>query len=316
MLPFWLLFSVFLSQRIDPSTVDRIKDQALHRSRVMDIVEYLSDVVGPRLTASRGLRRAQEYALDQLRVDGANARLEPWGPFGRGWELDSASATMSEPSYGSLIAYAKAWSPPTDGIVKGTPVLLDARDMSALEQYRGTLRGRIVLMAPERPLDPLFQQQTGHRLSDEELQTLENAPLPDRFQPPVDRDRVAAEFQMRKWMFVAAEHPSVVLEPAYWDGGTVYVSSAVAPNDPATPAVARVEPWDAGAGNIPPQMIVAAEQYNRIARLVRRGVNVSLTIEIRARFTDQSIMSANVIGEIPGTDLRDQIVMIGGCLDS
>lgn len=298
------------------STIDRITDEALHRSKVVDVVEYLSDVIGSRLTGSRALGRAQDYALDQLRAAGAEAHLESWGPFGRGWELEEASAVMNEPSYAPLIAYPKAWSPSTAGVVKGAPVLLDARDLSALQKYRGTLRGRIVLMSAERPLDPLFQSHTGHRLTDEELRMLENAPAPGSFHPPVERNAAAAEFQMRKWMFVAAEHPAVVLEPAYWDGGTVYVTSATAPNDPATPAAVRVQPWDARAANVPPQMVVAAEQYNRLARLVRRGVDVSLAIEIRARFTDRSMASANVIGEIPGTDLRDQIVMIGGCLDS
>lgn len=310
-----LLMSAVLGSPASPA-IARIKDEALLRSHVMEAVEYLSDVVGPRLTGSAGLRRAQEYATDWLRASGAEAHLEPWGPFGRGWELERTSAVMTHPSYASLIAYPAAWSPSTAGVVTGAPVLLNAPDVSALQHYHGRLQGRIVLMAPERPLDPLFQTQTGHRLTDDELKTLEDAPAAGPFRPPVVRDTGAAEFDMQKWRFVAAEHPAVVLSPAYWDGGTVYVTSAVAPNDPATPPAQRVQPWNVHAVNVPPQMVVGAEQYNRLVRLVRQGVAVSLTIEIRARFTGDRVMSADVIGEIPGTDLRDQIVMIGGCLDS
>lgn len=314
----WVLLvsSILSSQPAAPSAIARIKDEALHRSRVMEAVEYLSDVVGPRLTGSRGLRRAQEYGLEWLRASGADAHLESWGPFGRGWELERASAVMTQPSYATLIAYPSAWSPSTAGMVSGTPVLLEAQDVSALQRYRGRLRGRIVLMAPERPLDPLFQTQTGHRLTDDELQTLVSAPPPGPFRPPAIRETQAAAFEIQKWRFVATERPGVVLTPSSWDGGTVYVTSAVAPNDPATPPGQRAQPWDARVVNVPPQMVVSAEQYNRLVRLVRRGVAVSLAIQITARFTADRVMSANVIGESPGTDLRDQIVMIGGCMDS
>ena len=101
----------------DPNDpIERIKDEGMNRSQVMQTLSYLSDVIGPRLTASPGMKRSNEWTRDQLTKWGLqNAHLEAWGPFGRGWTLKQFSAQVTEPLAIPLIAYPKAWSPGTAG---------------------------------------------------------------------------------------------------------------------------------------------------------------------------------------------------------
>src|ERR1041385_6553413 len=95
--------------------VDKIKDEGMNHSQVMQTLSYLSDVIGPRLTASPGMKRGNEWTRDTLAKWGMqNAHLEPWGPFGRGWTLKRFSAMVDGPTAFPLIAYPKAWSPGTD----------------------------------------------------------------------------------------------------------------------------------------------------------------------------------------------------------
>ncbi|MCA1605618.1 MAG: peptidase M28, partial [Acidobacteria bacterium] len=127
----------------DPNDpIERIKDEGLNRSQVMKTLSYLTDVIGPRLTASPGMKRANEWTRDQLARWGLqNAQLEAWGPFGRGWSLKRFSAQVSEPLNFPLIAYPKAWSPGTAGPLTAEVVYLDAKDEAELQGFRGRLKG-------------------------------------------------------------------------------------------------------------------------------------------------------------------------------
>ena len=131
----------------DPNDpIERIKDEAMNRSQVMQTLSYLSDVIGPRLTASPGMKRSNEWTRDQLTKWGLqNAHLEPWGPFGRGWTLKRFSAQVTEPLAIPLIAYPKAWSPGTGGTVNSEVVYVDAKDETELQKFKGKLKGAIVL---------------------------------------------------------------------------------------------------------------------------------------------------------------------------
>jgi hypothetical protein len=123
----------------------------------MEMVGYLSEVAGARLTGSPNLTRADEYARDKLREWGlANAHLEAWGPFGRGWSLEGFAADIISPSFSPLVAYPKAWSPGTNGTVRGEVVFLDVKTASDLDRYKGKLKGKIVLFSPARRVDPLY----------------------------------------------------------------------------------------------------------------------------------------------------------------
>ena len=141
---------------VDLEVVNRIKVEELNRSQVMETVEYLTDVIGPRLTNSPNLRKAQQYAIDRLNAWGIpGGKLEPWGrSFGRGWSLENFAANMTAPGFSSLIAYPKAWSPSTAGVVHGEPVLFDVSTESDLLNYKGKLKGKIVLFSPAREVAP------------------------------------------------------------------------------------------------------------------------------------------------------------------
>lgn len=305
-------------ENIDLNVIDRIKDEALNRSQIMETVGYLTDVIGPRLTGSPSLKKAEEYAADRLRAWGiTNAHLEPWGPFGRGWSLQDFTARMITPTFSTLIAYPKAWSPATNGTVRGEVVFLDAKTISDLDKYKGKLKGKIVLMQPARTVPPNFQPE-GHRATDAELLKLENAEPPHesaQFSMSPEQ-RASAELTFSKWRLVTSEGAGVVVEPGRGDAGTVYVTSAVIPPAIGAPFDKRPNPWDVNKPLVVPQVVMAAEQYNRIIRLLARHLPVELEVSITTRFYDQDTMSYNVIAEIPGTDLKEEVVMIGGCIDS
>jgi hypothetical protein len=203
----------FPQQKLDLEAANRIRDAALNHSQIMDMVGYLSDVTGPRLTASPNLKRAEEYARDKLREWGlVNAHLEAWGPFGRGWSLEGFTANMLSPGFSPLIAYPKAWSPGTSGTIRGEVVFLDAKTTADLDKYKGKLQGRIVLFSPSRHVDPLFDPPA-QRQTDEQLLRLADA------EPPVDprpfqftsEQRAAEQLNYGKWQLIQSEGAAVVL---------------------------------------------------------------------------------------------------------
>jgi carboxypeptidase Q len=305
-------------EKVDPEAINRIKEEELKHSQVMETVGYLTDVVGPRLTGSPNLKKAQQYAIDRMRQWGiANAHPEAWR-FGRGWSLEGFSANMIAPSFNSLIAYPKAWSPSTNGTVRGEAVFFDVKTAADLLKYKGKLKGRIILLVPERPVEPNFLPQT-QRTSDEELRKLSEAKSRSTeagtLQMSPER-RARFELNYKKWQMLLDEAAAVVLEPGFGDAGTVYVTGATVPAPFDAADEDRLRPWDVNKPKVIPQVVVSAEQYNRMIRILGRGVPVQVEVNIDARFHDDDPMSHDVIGEIPGTDLKDEVVMIGGCLDS
>jgi len=296
----------------------QIRDTALNHSQIMEMVGYFTDVTGPRLTGSPNLKRAEEYARNKLHEWGIeNAHLEPWGPFGTGWALEGFTANVRSPRFSPLIAYPKAWSPGTNGVVRGEVVLLDVKTVADLDAYKGKLKGKIVLFSEGRQVDPLFEP-AAHRRTDEDLQRLANAQpsgkrRPFEFTPD---QRATEELNYRKWQLIQQEGAAVVLQPSYRDAGTVYVTSATVPYLLDVPFEKRAHAWDLNKPVVTPQVYVAVEQYNAIVRQVKRGIPVELEVNILAHFSDDDPMSYNVVGEIPGTDLKDEVVMVGSSIDS
>jgi hypothetical protein len=303
-------------ERVDLDMVAKIKEEGLDRSQVMQIVSYLTDVYGPRLTGSPNIKAAAEWAVRKLSEwDLQNAHLEPFGPFGRGWSLDGFTAHVVAPQFISLIAYPKAWSPSTPGTLRGSVVYLDVKAEADLEKFRGTLKGAIVLFAPPRKVEAHFEPPA-RRQSDEALLRWANAELPTRpprRPEPTPEQRAAQELERKKWELCYAEGAGVVLEPGRGDGGTIFVQSVYIPSAPDAP---RPRPWAKDAATPIPQMVVAVEQYNRLIRTLEKGVPVELEVSITSRFHDDDPMQYNVIAELPGTDLKDEIVMLGAHLDS
>jgi carboxypeptidase Q len=309
----------------DPNDpIQRIKEEGTKRSQVMQTLSYLSDVIGPRLTASPGMKRANEWTRDQLTKWGLqNAHLESWGPFGRGWTLKRFSAQVTEPTAIPLIAYPKAWSPGLASPLTTDVVYFDVRTDADLEKFKGKLNGKIVLTAPVRDVSAHFEA-LGTRLNEKELLTLADAPEPRQGNRPNfnanPAQRAAAEFNAAKLRFFQAEGAAVLIDPGRGDGGTIFVQSAAVPQpvrDPnATGPFRGTPPYDKSAPKVTPQLVVAVEHYNRIVRMVQAGEPVKMTVDLQVAWQDTDPMGYNTIAEIPGTDLKDEIVMLGGHMDS
>lgn len=315
----------------DPNDpIARIKDEGMNRSQVMQTLGYLSDVIGPRLTNSPGMKRANEWTRDQMTKWGMqNSHLEPWGPFGRGWTLKRFSAEVVEPLNVPLIAYPKAWSPGTNGTLSAEVVYVDATDAAGLEKYRGKLKGAIVLTAPVREIKAHFEA-LGTRLTEKELLALADAPDPAsavrRQGPQIAPEQIAQFlFGLKKANFLMDEGAALLVDPGRGDGGTLFVQSANVPQPiPEMTDLTSLQSffrrglsaYDKSAPKLVPQIVVAAEHYNRMMRMIQAGEKVRMNVNLDVQFQDQDLMGYNTIAEIPGSDLKDEVVMVGGHLDS
>ncbi|HXG94404.1 MAG TPA: M20/M25/M40 family metallo-hydrolase [Blastocatellia bacterium] len=309
-------------EKIDTDAIAKIKEEGLKHSQVMEIISYLTDVYGPRLTNSPQIREAQEWAKNKLASWGLqNAHLESWGNFGRGWTLEGFTANIVKPHFYPIIAYPKAWSPPTNGVVRGPVVYLNAKTAEDLDKYKGKLKGAIVLISPPREVKALMEP-LGKRLSNDDLLRLADAEPSSgqrfRFEMTPEQ-RAAAELMNKKWQLAQSEGAAVILEPSggltRGDGGTIFVSAVTIPAPVDTPFDQRPRAWSKDVKTVP-QAVVAVEHYNRIVRMVEKGAPVELEVGINSRFTDQDMNGYNVIAEIPGTDLKDEVVMLGAHFDS
>lgn len=305
--------------------IERIKDEGMNRSQVMQTLSYLTDVIGPRLTASPNMKRANEWTRDQLTRWGLqSAHLEAWGPFGRGWQLKKFSAQVIEPQDIPLIAYPKAWSPGTNGVLTADVVYVDAKTEADLDKFRGKLNGKIVLTAPVREV-PAHFEALGSRQTEKSLLALADAPEP---RPGAGRGnfqgnpafRAQQQFVGAKLRFFQAEGAAMLVDPSRGDGGTIFVQSASvpppAPDPNATGPVRTTPVYDKSAPKVTPQLVLAVEQYNRLVRILEAGEPVKMSVDLSVAFQDTDLMGYNTVAEIPGTDLKDEIVMLGGHMDS
>ena len=318
------------------AVIDKIRDEGMNRSQVMQTLSYLTDVIGGRLTNSPNMKRANEWTRDTMMKWGMqNAKLEPWGPFGRGWSLKGFSAQVGEPQVFPVIAYPKAWSTSTKGAVTGEVVYFDPKTDADLEKYKGKLNGKIVLISSgTRDVKADFDGM-GTRRSDADLKKMADwapteTPRQSRIQMTDEQRRAQREsmlFAIKRWNVLLQEGVAVAVDSSSkGSGGTVFVGGASVVYDmPADPAnfnpSFRGGPraWDkASEPKIVPQMTMAIEDYNRLVRMIRLGVAPKMTVDIRTQYYDEDLMGYNTIAEIPGTDpaLKDEIVMLGAHLDS
>jgi carboxypeptidase Q len=267
-------------EKIDTAMTAKIRTEGLEHSQVMEVFDHLVNVIGPRLTASPAYKTAVDWCRNKLVAMGFdNVHLEPW-EFGRGWQLEKLTVEMVEPRYQPLIGYAKGWSPPTQGVLIASPLWL-ANPKDDLKKYEGKLAGAIVMT---RPILTDFIRADRPPSSGD----LRRTPAP------------AAERNEQITRMLSMEHPGVTLEPSDGEHGTVFVTGR-----------------DAGTNGYP-SIVLAAEHYNMIARLIEAGVRVKLAVGIQSKFFEQDRNAYNIIAEIKGTDPRigDEVVMAGAHLDS
>lgn len=303
--------SAFAQEPVDQAMVQKIREEGLNHSKVMETAFYLTDVSGPRLAGSPGLKRAQDWAVNQLKTWGlVNSKREPWGKFGKGWEVQKNYAAITVPYYHAIIAIPKAWTPGTNGSVKGDVVLVKADSLPDLDKYKGTLAGKVVIFDVKGYVEHPFKADDS-RNTDEQLLEMANAKAtpagPRRAGAPNPQFAAAAKaraFRVQLSAFLKDEKVSLILSQGRGTDGTVFTTNGASYADTAK-AVA-------------PELETSSEDYQRILRLVKAGQKVSMEADIKTKFYTDDLQGYDVVAEIPGTDktLKDQLVMIGGHLDS
>ena len=312
-----------------PDVIAKIRDEGMNKSKIMETLSYLTDVIGPRLTNSPGMKRANEWTRDTMAKWGMqNAKLEPWGPFGRGWSLRSFNAQVVEPQTIALIAYPKAWTTSTKGAVTAEVIHFNPQNEADMEMYKGQLAGKIVLVGDSREVKADFGGM-GTRRSDDDLKkmadwTPQAAGAPQGGPGGNPNFRQAAVFNAKRWNFLLSEGAAVVVDSSSkGSGGTLFVQGATAvpmiPAEGATTPAPQVRLYDkTSESRIIPQMTITIEDANRLIRMMRSGVKPKMTVNIDAQYHDEDLMGYNTVAEIPGTDpaLKDEVVMVGAHLDS
>src|SRR5580658_3587973 len=277
-------------------------------SKIMEIIGYLSDVHGPRLTNSPNIKEAAKWTTDTMNEwHLANVHLEQWGPFGRGWSNERTNVQVIAPHPFPLIAYAKAWTPGTGGPVTADAVFAPITKEEDFAKYKGQLKGKFVLTAaiPESP--ERFEAQA-HRYTDAELADMATQPVPAAQAGQEDRIaqfRAQRELGLKIQKFLIDEGAAAWIEPSRSDDGTVFVQQGGGRDKEKDPPV-------------PPRVAVANENYGRIVRMLEKKVPVSMLVDIENKFYDDDLNSFNLIAEIPGSDKAkaDEVVMLGAHFDS
>lgn len=297
------IFTAAADEPVNQDVIARIKTEGFQHSQVMETLSWLSDVYGPRLSGSDNLRKAGEWARDQMTRWGlTNAALEPYDATFRGWTVDHFELAMTEPQYMRIYGYPAAWSPATPTPLAGTPVLVDVRSKEDFEKYRGKLHGAIVMNGKPTVGDIGFEPEA-KRLTDDELSKQAGEINPGN---PVSLKKEEEDFnkQLDRLVdvlkFFASEGVAAVITP-----------SSIRED-------VRVSGYYDQKWHAPfPSFVFSREHYGRIMRLLQKKQPVKLSLSLAAKFTD-NVQGFNVVAEIPGTDpqIGKQVVMLGGHLDS
>lgn len=305
-------------EKTDVQVFEKIKQEGMDRSQVMKHAFYITDVSGPRLTNSPGYQRAAEWVVSELKKWGiSNAKIEPWGEFGKSWQLDKMYMAMSAPYYRPLIAFPKAWTKSIKAVEKAEVLLIDpATDPESLPALASKMKGKIIIMGRDEAYKQSFKPDA-LRYTDEDLAKMSNAVA-----TPQRTSDTAQLRQMRNTMArmnSAANVANKVRELAEKNGaiailsvnprghdGTIFVQGA-------TRGANHKDSADAF-----PDIVVSTEDYMSICRLAKAGIPVTLDLDVKTTTSKKDVQSYNVIAEIPGSDpkLKDEIVMLGAHLDS
>ena len=304
------------TETLDLTMYQRIRDEGLSHSHVMEYASGLMDGIGPRLTGSPNLKRANEWTRVQFAAMGCNnAHLEDWGEFGMGWRQLNTWVRMTAPDTAVFIAQALPWSPSTHGPVSGSAVWVAAKNEKELEQYKGKLAGKVIFFGDMRdvnPVDkPLFERDDDARLKEISEYPVSVVGRPDRLAEFVKR----LEFREQAGKFFAAEHVAAIVAPSRdgrnngGSGGTIF-------NDSGSALGWFI--YQREHAQQVPIVVTAIENYGRVYRLLKANVPVTVELDVQTEFTGDHEHGFDTIAEIPGTDpkLKDEVVMVGGHLDS
>ena len=306
-----LFLFAFAQDAPDASVMNKIKAEGQQKSQVMDLAFHLTDVNGPRLTASPGYMKAAEWARKTLAGWGLqNAKVEPWGEFGKGWEQQRCYVAMTKPYYQPLIAMPKAWTGSTPGnkILTSDIVLIKATDSAEVMKYAGKLKNKVVMTWMNDTIEPGFTPDAS-RYADSTLEKMAAAEPRAAGPRNAQRDRSAfasrMAFQRTLNELLTKEKPALMLAmTGRGSDGTLFVQGGGS--------------YAPGSEEAPASVVLSSEDYLRLQRLVNAGIPVEIEADVKTKFYNDDLKGYNVIAEIPGTDpkLKDEVVMLGGHLDS
>jgi hypothetical protein len=288
-------------ENLDYTVYQRIRSEGLAHSHVMDFASALMDGIGPRLTGSPNLHRANEWTRDQLAAMGcSNAHLEDWGEFGMGWQQLNTWVRMTSPDTAVFIAQAAPWSPSSNGAVNGQAIWVHVADEKDFDQYKGKLAGKIVLLGDMREVNPV-DKPLFTRMDDKDLAKVADFPLekPKSFSermPDYAKRRILLE---KTGKFLASEHALGIILPSRdgrdngGSGGTIFDDGSLGwftyKREHAIPL---------------PVVVTAIESYGRVYRLLKANVPVSIEMNVDVKYFGDHEHGFDTIAEIPGTDLK------------
>lgn len=280
--------------------MNRVIDQGLNHSQVMQTAEHLMDAIGGRMTNSPQMRQAEAWTQAQFQSWGLKNVHKDGFAFGRGWSIVSSSVRMTAPRVIQLTAIPVAWTPGTGGTLSAQIVVAPMKKERDFEAWRGKLAGKIVLITlPDdgsEPTEPPFK-----RLSEDEVAKLDRYRQPDFDPSSIDRSLQRATFAGKLDTFLKAERAVAWARMAHRDGKLVH-GEGYSFRVGSTPALPGVE--------------IAAEDYRRLARLAKIGPAPTLEITSNVQFDDSDTRAYNILAEIPGSDPKAGYVMAGAHLDS
>jgi hypothetical protein len=308
-------------EKIDYQMMTKIRDEGLNRSQAMEIESWLADVYGPRMTGSPGYKQAADWAAKKMTALGfSNVHIEKW-PFGKGWQLKKYYAQMTEPQVMPIIGTVRAWTPGTNGAVVGDVVHVVIGSESDIEKYRGKLAGKIVLTQLPREVK-LLEGRITWRMDDALLKEAEAMSIPPAHSAP--RRPAGPTLQDKINQFFVAEKVAAAIDRGSDQsivaaGGMENMTPMTQRTDGGTVFVGGPGPHDnQNAGKtMVPSVTIAVEQYNRMVRILEKNVPVKMEVNIETEFFDEADMNGmNIVGELPGTDLARQVVLLGGHFDT
>lgn len=295
-----MIGSVNAADGVDQQTINRIVDEELNHSQLPQTAEYLMDRIGGRMTNSPQMRLAEKWTQEQFRGWGlSNVRAEGFD-FGRGWSIEHVEVRMLTPRVVALHAIPVAWTPATAGTVSAPIIVAPMRRERDFAKWSGQLKGKIVLV--DRPTEGTEPSKAPfQRLSDEELGKLDVYSQPTQSESTVARSLKRGAFAAKRDAFLAAEGAIAWIHESYRDGGLLH-GEGYGYRVGETPALPGIE--------------IAAEDYRKLARLVKAGVTPTVELTSAVRFHDDDHKAYNIIAEIPGRDPKAGYVMVGAHLDS
>lgn len=277
-----LCASVAAQDKLDFAVIEKIRAEGMERSKILETFDYLVTTIGPRLTNSPAYRRAVEWSEQQMKAMGLSSVHTEKFDFGRGWTLNKVSIEMVEPRYMPLIGYPVGWSPSTAGRIVATPVWIPGLEDAAMKAQAGKLKGAILFTSP---------------IQEYAIRADRPAASGD-LKPPNPRPVGPPQLNAERLAMLKTEGIGVAIQPNIGEHGTLFVTGR-----------------DQGA-NAVPHIVLASEHYNLVARMLQNKIPVKLAVEIQSTYHEEDRSALNVLGEIPGSDLKDEIVMVGAHLDS